>query len=891
MSQHRRTTTADRLRRRFGRFGVLGMIIALVALTLTPPATAAQAPPAGSYTGTSDAYSTATVEFEIDANGNMSGFDTESYCFDGLYQWPVQWAGMPSTPVNAGEPFDLSWEFGDGSVRAYYELTGTVNADGSASGTGRAGFLPYGTCGGIEFEWTAQGPDGGGGDPDPIEPTISIQPSSVTESQLVSEGVQITGGDFIADSSVTLTVAGSQVGSKDADADGAVSFGYNGPLAPGSYPVELSSADGSVDSTLTVTADPEPEPEPSVGVSPGSVTVSQLASDGVMFSGEDFGANAQVAITADGSAVETVAANGEGAFSYTYKGQHQPGTLTLTASSAAGQDSATVTVTADPDPEPEPSVGVSPGSVTVSQLASDGVVFSGEDFGANADVTITNGQGDEIVVLADDQGAFSYRYTGDHQPGTLTLTASSAAGQDSATVTVTADAPVYDPAVSLDPTSVTQSALAGDGVTVSGTGFPENADVEVRFDGSAVATVGSDANGTVSYELVREGVAPGTYPVALVSGDWSDQANLTVTADPDPEPEPSVGVSPGSVTVSQLASDGVVFSGEDFGANAQIAITADGSAVETVAANGEGAFSYTYKGQHQPGTLTLAASSAAGQDSATVTVTEDPAVRDPKVTVTPQTLTQSQARDTGVTVASTGWFEGDVVVFSVGGEEAARVTADEQGNATAQLTSDNASIGQHTVTAAVGDASAEATFTVTADPDPNATIPAEPPSEDNLTDDNRGGVTGPDTAVEGSTIELVVPGAEPGSRVGVWAFSEPTYLGAFEVSENRTIQVTLPDGLVGDHRLAVYADAEEEILLGWTSITITQADDGGGDDGDNGGGGGDEGRDRDRDRDGGDRLPNTGANVAGGVAGWALLLLLGGGFLIARSRTQGGALR
>lgn len=775
------------------------MIIALVALTLTPPATAAEAPPAGSYTGTSTAYNGATVNFQIDANGNMSGFSTTSYCQSGFDIIPVPWAAMPATQVSAGEPFSVTWVYPeDSSMPFEFTLTGTVNADGSAQGTGQARGLPLGSCGPYVFNWTAQGPDGGG-DPDPIDPTISIEPSSVTESELSNNGVQINGGDFIAGSAVTLTVAGSQVETKDAEGNGSVSFGYNGPLAPGSYPVQLSSDDGSVDGNLTVTADPEPEPDPSVSVAPGSVSVSQLASDGVVFSGADFGANAQVAITANGAAVETIEANGDGAFSYTYKGQHEAGTLTLGASSAAGQDSASVTVIADP--------------------------------------------------------------------------------------------PVYDPKVTLDPTSLTQSALAGDGVTVSGTGFPENADVEVRFDGDTVATARSGANGAVDYTLTRSGMAPGTYPVALVSGDWSAQANLTVTADPEPDPDPAVKVAPGSVTVSELASGGVTFSGENFGANAQVAITANDTAVDTVEANGEGAFSYTYKGQHQPGTVTLAAESAAGRDAANVTVTADPAVRDPKVTVTPETITQSEARDTGVAVASTGWFAGDEVVFSVGGDEAVRVVADEQGRAGAQLTSENASIGQHTVTAAVGDVSAEATFTVVADPNPNPTIPAEPPSEDELNDDNRGGVTGPDSAVEGSTIELVVPDAEPGSRVGVWAFSEPTYLGAFTVSENRTIQVTLPDGLVGEHRLAIYAEGSEA-LLGWTSILITQAD-GGGDDGDNGGGGGgsDDGRGGDRDRTGGDRLPNTGANVAGGVAGWALLLLLGGAFLIARSRAQGLTLR
>src|SRR5699024_10642314 len=101
-------------------------------------------------------YTGATVSFDIDANGVMSNFDTESYCFDSFGTWPVQWVGMPPTQVEAGQEFSVDWEFGDGGVTSYYELSGTVAADGSASGTGRAGFLPYGTCGGMNFTWSAE---------------------------------------------------------------------------------------------------------------------------------------------------------------------------------------------------------------------------------------------------------------------------------------------------------------------------------------------------------------------------------------------------------------------------------------------------------------------------------------------------------------------------------------------------------------------------------------------------------------------------------------------------------------------------------------------------------------------------------------------------------------
>src|SRR5690606_26487662 len=138
-------------------------------------------PHTGSYEGNSTAYNGATVSFDIDENGVMSNFDSQSYCFDGMFTHPVQWVGMPATTVQPGVPFEVEWVYDTGDVSPYFELTGTVNADGSANGTGRAGFLPSGTCGGMNFTWTADRVSGG--EPDPVyDPQITVSPATLTES-------------------------------------------------------------------------------------------------------------------------------------------------------------------------------------------------------------------------------------------------------------------------------------------------------------------------------------------------------------------------------------------------------------------------------------------------------------------------------------------------------------------------------------------------------------------------------------------------------------------------------------------------------------------------------------------------------------------------------------
>ncbi|MBZ2198761.1 lamin tail domain-containing protein [Occultella gossypii] len=110
------------------------------------------------------------------------------------------------------------------------------------------------------------------------------------------------------------------------------------------------------------------------------------------------------------------------------------------------------------------------------------------------------------------------------------------------------------------------------------------------------------------------------------------------------------------------------------------------------------------------------------------------------------------------------------------------------------------------------------------DPEPTAPTGPTAPSVDELTDDTRGGVTGPATAEPGETVTFTVPGAA-GATVHVWLLSDPVLLGTLTVAADDTFRVTIPaDATVGRHRIVV--QAENGALMGWAELEIVAADDG-----------------------------------------------------------------
>ncbi|WP_313817673.1 choice-of-anchor G family protein, partial [Citricoccus sp.] len=175
---------------------------------------------------------------------------------------------------------------------------------------------------------------------------------------------------------------------------------------------------------------------------------------------------------------------------------------------------------------------VTPGTA----LPGDEVTVAGTNYPPNAevDVQLLDPDGNPVpgtatTVTTDENGSFTTPITvpADAAPGDYE------AEGVSGDVTDTAPLQVQDtPELVVTP----DTALPGDTVTVGGTGYPPNAEVDVQLldpEGNPVpgtaTTVTTDENGDFETSLtVPEGTEPGAYEAEGVSGDFSDTAPLQV---------------------------------------------------------------------------------------------------------------------------------------------------------------------------------------------------------------------------------------------------------------------------------------------------------------------------------------------------------------------------
>ncbi len=180
--------------------------------------------PAGAYAGQSvqdragsrpwDEGSARRVQFRIDTDGRLTGFQTEFWwvCAVGGLQGSGYdtFDGMPATQITVGRPFEISWA--DTSMT--YTLTGVVNADGTAAGRGVA---HQGVCGAHEFAWTAQldGDLPGPADPPPPAQIPADTPDAddltdATRGQVTVPATVTPGATFRVE--VGIALAGDRVG-------------------------------------------------------------------------------------------------------------------------------------------------------------------------------------------------------------------------------------------------------------------------------------------------------------------------------------------------------------------------------------------------------------------------------------------------------------------------------------------------------------------------------------------------------------------------------------------------------------------------------------------------------------------------------------------------------
>jgi hypothetical protein len=264
----------------------------------------------------------------------------------------------------------------------------------------------------------------------------------------------------------------------------------------------------------------------------------------VTASGTGFNPNANITMTFDNTALVTNPAvpvtDATGAFTATFSvpAGAATGAHTVTATDGQLVQQAAFTVTNAPN----------------SGATGTTVTITGSGYPAGGAVTVafdgTAVQTNPSPLVADANGGFAATFTvpAGATAGGHTVTATSGGTQVGAVFTVTVAAA---PTISASPTS----PVAGQSVTVTGSGFTPNATVTVTGTDYQTASVTSDANGNFAVVLVD--VNPTSTGLATITATdnagRTAQTQVNVVAAPPPAAAPTVNVNPSVVTAGQAA--------------------------------------------------------------------------------------------------------------------------------------------------------------------------------------------------------------------------------------------------------------------------------------------------------------------------------------------------
>lgn len=226
------------------------------------------------------------------------------------------------------------------------------------------------------------------------------------------------------------------------------------------------------------------------------------------------------------------------------------------------------------------------------------------------------------------------------------------------------------------------------------------------------------------WSLLPDGTGPEFTATTALAGHAEDVGADRVitlhTPSDSPPYDPVVTAQPSSLTVSELDRSGVTVTGEGFAPNSQLRFSVNGRGVHIRLADENGATEFNYTSTTLGvGTHTVELTMPSDEsvtDSAQFTVIADPVVYVPDAEVSPGTLTVSELTDPGVAITGTGFPPAAQVMLTVAGVQATSHAADDNGDVFFSYVSDALGTGEHTAVLTAGDLSAEALFTVTADP-------------------------------------------------------------------------------------------------------------------------------------------------------------------------------
>ncbi len=342
----------------------------------------------------------------------------------------------------------------------------------------------------------------------------------------------------------------------------------------------------------------------------------------------------------------------------------------------------------------EPVLTVSPETV------AEGVAFAvrGSGFAPSEEVAVTVGSAAPVVVQTDAAGNFSRAFTA--PPGTHTVKAIGVSSGVQVSASVTVEAKVYTPSITVDPTSVGPSGA----FAVAGSGFAPFEEVTLRVtaagaDVGVSVVVAADAAGKFSRAL-NAPTAPGDYKV-VAGGVVSLVEATTALKVVAPVYTPEVTVYPTSI------DPGGVFSvfGSGFAAGEDVVVSVGGGDPVVVRADAAGGFGRVLVAPVGVGTHVVVALGGVSQVEARAFVRVTAAVFVPRLVVEPSVVDEGVA----FAVRGSGFAPGEDVTVSVGGDSVV-VRADAAGGFVRALT---AVVGTHLVVAVGGVSQVEVRSAVT----------------------------------------------------------------------------------------------------------------------------------------------------------------------------------
>ncbi|MBI4310932.1 MAG: hypothetical protein HY681_04030, partial [Chloroflexi bacterium] len=407
-------------------------------------------------------------------------------------------------------------------------------------------------------------------------PSILVSPTSGVVNTLIT----VTGADFAATSTITLTYNGAPVSMAletiTTDATGAFSASFNAPTAPlGEVTVTATDAEGASDSAIFTLDGP-----PAIGLAP----ITGVVNTPITVTGTKFAAGATVTLSYGGAPVATdpvvVTANAAGGFTATFNAPVAAfGDVTVAAAASIGDgDSATFTL------DGPPTIALVP----TSGFAGDEVSVTGAKFAANSTVSITF-DGSPVTttpetVTTGDDGGFVATFVVP-EPGVAALENKAVVASDSHGQSAGGSFYFLDPKITLSPTT----GVVNTPIAVTGTGFSAESPITLTYDGDIVgmtmSVILTDPDGafTASFN------APLAAAYGVVTVSATDAEGVSATA-------PFELIGPPAITLSTtegLVGDEFTITGEKFAATSTVALLFGAHSLGSATTDGAGNFSAT----------------------------------------------------------------------------------------------------------------------------------------------------------------------------------------------------------------------------------------------------------------------------------------------------------